>query len=422
MTHLSGSVERSLLHVIGSLKIGGTERHLARIAPRLHLLGWRVSIFTLTEPGPLAGPLEDQGIAVSTPPLPGWLRRAGRWARPLRMAVVLAVLIVHLLRRQPRIVHYWLPHSYVIGMSGTLMARAFAPWSRGLRVRVMSRRSLNLYKRTSWALRHTESRLHRFCTAVLGNSRAVTAELEAEGVAPDRLHLIYNGVETAETAPPDSPAGRRAARLALGLPPDAVVLTKLANLIPYKGHADLLVAFAEARRRSSARLALCLVGRDDGIGPALQAQAAGLGISEDVLFLGPRSDVFSILASSDVAVMSSHEEGFSNAILEAMSAGLPVVATCVGGNAEAVLDGETGLVVPPRDPRAMADALVQLIDDPPLRRRCGEAGRRRVRAEFDLDACVRRYDSLYAGLLTPPRSRSASDGRGGRSGKPTTHS
>jgi glycosyltransferase involved in cell wall biosynthesis len=115
--------------------------------------------------------------------------------------------------------------------------------------------------------------------------------------------------------------------------------------------------------------------------------------------MGLRSDIASLMSASDVGVLCSHQEGFSNAILEAMAAGLPMIVTDVGGNAEAVLAGETGLVVPPSHPEALAEALVSLARDPLLRKAFGEAGRARLETRFRLDSCVARYHALYRGLL-----------------------
>jgi glycosyltransferase involved in cell wall biosynthesis len=109
--------------------------------------------------------------------------------------------------------------------------------------------------------------------------------------------------------------------------------------------------------------------------------------------------VANLLGASDVGLLCSHQEGFSIAILEAMAAGLPMIVTDVGGNAEAVLDGVTGLVAPPHDPQALATSIVRLARDPKLRQRYGSAGRERVKLQFSLEACIAKYEALYGGLL-----------------------
>ena len=123
-----------------------------------------------------------------------------------------------------------------------------------------------------------------------------------------------------------------------------------------------------------------------------------LGIEDNIKLLGARSDIVSLLAAADLGVLSSHEEGFANSILEGMAAGLPMIVTDVGGNAEAVVNGVTGLVVPPRNANALGAAILKLALDAELRRTMGRAGRERVAKYFGIDRCVANYAHLYAGL------------------------
>jgi glycosyltransferase involved in cell wall biosynthesis len=168
----------------------------------------------------------------------------------------------------------------------------------------------------------------------------------------------------------------------------------VANLIPYKGHADLLDAFGSIREQLPQNWELWCVGRDDGIGQGLKERAERLGIASHVRFLGSRSDVPDLLLRADVGVLCSHEEGFSNAVLEAMAAGLPMVVTDVGGNAEAVVDGDTGYVVPPKDPPRLAEALLSVALDA-RRSDMGARGRKRAEELFSMDACLHQYELLY---------------------------
>jgi len=185
-----------------------------------------------------------------------------------------------------------------------------------------------------------------------------------------------------------SPAAARPADPAV----PQTVLT-VARLDPQKGLHDLVAAAAlvpEAR--------VMVVGE----GPerrALETRIAHLGLGDRVHLLGFRSDVPDLLAGSDLFVLPSLFEGLPLSILEAMAAGKPVVATAIGGNDEAVVDGATGLLVPPGDPRALADAIRALLRDPERRRRLGEAGRRRAEAEFSAPAMVRRVAAVYDELL-----------------------
>ncbi|MBC8791935.1 MAG: hypothetical protein C6Y20_10030 [Tagaea sp. CACIAM 22H2] len=222
--------------------------------------------------------------------------------------------------------------------------------------------------------------------AVLGNSAAVTAQLIEEGAPRDRVHLIRNGIDLARFANP-RPVPRSA---------DKVVIACVANLIPYKGHVDLIDALARMPREPAWEL--WCAGRDDGIGATLQARAQAAGIGDRVKLLGARSDVPDLLATADLAVLASHEEGFPNAVLEAMAAGRAVVGTRTGGIPEAIDDGKTGLIVPPHDPAALGAALARLIADVALRTSMGEAGRARVEADFSVESCAAAYSRFYRAL------------------------
>jgi glycosyltransferase involved in cell wall biosynthesis len=144
---------------------------------------------------------------------------------------------------------------------------------------------------------------------------------------------------------------------------------------------------------------LC-AGRDEGMQGTLERLAEAHGIKENIQFLGERTDTVTLLAMADFCVLSSWEEGFSNVVLEAMAAGLPIVVTKVGGNPEAVTDQEAGLVVPPRDPKALGNAILRLAQDPDLRQRLGAAAKRRVKQEFSLENCVESHNRLYEELMS----------------------
>ena len=263
----------------------------------------------------------------------------------------------------------------------------------------MSRRSLNVYRDSRPFVWRFEQFLHPHMTAILGNSLSVVRELRYdEHVSADRLGLIYNGVRAVPAS-----QSRETCREKLGLPPSALVLVIVANLIPYKGHRDLFQALAIASSRLPASWRLLVVGEDYGAGDGLKALARELKIDNKTSFFGLRSDVSEILAAGDIGLLCSHQEGFSNAIIEGMAAGLPMIVTDVGGNPEAVLDELTGIVVPPRDPARLADALIRLAGDTSLRERFGEAGRARAAEKFSLEQVVGSYDALYRTLLAGGR-------------------
>ena len=144
---------------------------------------------------------------------------------------------------------------------------------------------------------------------------------------------------------------------------------------------------------------LLLVGRDDGLEEFLLTKIHEYDLSDNILFLGSRNDTAEIFAASDIALLCSHEEGFSNAIIEAMAAGLPVIATDVGGNPEAIIDNLTGLLVKPSDTEQLGRAILKLSRDPALRKELGIAASKRFSDNFTLEQCVVKYTTLYKKFL-----------------------
>ncbi|MBB1087414.1 glycosyltransferase [Lysobacter sp. SG-8] len=221
-----------------------------------------------------------------------------------------------------------------------------------------------------------------------------------ERLGPGRMVWIPNGVDTAKFRPAASAGQRQAMRASLGLGPDEIAFGCVASLYPVKGHAVLLDAFARVHARNP-RCRLLLVGSGELAGP-LERQAQALGLGAAVTQLGIRADIDRILPALDVSVLASHSEGMSNAVLEAMASGLPVLATAVGGNLQLVRDGVTGCLVPAADVTEMATAMDRLAGDAGLREQLGAAGRRRIEAEFSLETMVRAYERLYQRLLEGP--------------------
>ncbi|MAE64874.1 MAG: glycosyl transferase family 1 [Phycisphaeraceae bacterium] len=206
---------------------------------------------------------------------------------------------------------------------------------------------------------------------------------------PDKVLVIHNATDLGVTPGGDRDDQRRA----LGVDGVAPVIVTVGRFERQKGLSDLLEGAAEVRRRGvTARF---LIVGDGPLRADLERRARDLELSESVRFTGWRDDVPRVLAASDVFCLSSLWEQFPFVILEAMAMSLPVVATSVDGNPEAVVDGETGLLVPPRDPRSLADALVVLARDLPRAARMGRAGRRRVEERFGVERMIRSYEDMF---------------------------
>jgi glycosyltransferase involved in cell wall biosynthesis len=191
--------------------------------------------------------------------------------------------------------------------------------------------------------------------------------------------------------------GRAATRAQAGLASEASLLLVVAALFQRKGVDVLLDALARLAD-DGLRPALWIAGQGPAR-PALEKQARELGLDHQVRFLGERGDIADLLAACDVFILPSRSEGLGVAALEAMAAGRAIVATRVGGLAEAVVDESTGLLVPPADPAALAGALARLLRDPALRARLAEAGPARIDAGFRADDLVEAYEDLYFELL-----------------------
>ncbi len=225
---------------------------------------------------------------------------------------------------------------------------------------------------------------------ILAVSEEVKRRYQSELRVPaTRLVVVPNAIRVAAAPASADPALR--ARLTAGRP-DYVVLTP-ARLHPQKGHTYLLQAAAQVPD------ATFVLAGDGPLRTALEAEARDLGVADRCVFLGERRDVPALLAASDLFVLPSLFEGLPVSVLEAMAAERPVVATAIGGTDEAVASEATGLLVPPRDPSALASAIRRLQADPGLGRRLAAAGRARVARDFTAEATAARVMAIYDGLL-----------------------
>jgi len=377
-------VKIKIAYLLPNIESGGTERHILSLARSLDRSRYSLSLVTTAGGGSLYKEFSEI-MPVTVMGEPGSHRRIR--VGPLVHIGAIGALAWIYRKERPDIVHACLPVACVLGPIAARLA--------GVRKVIVSRRSLSNYKAKYPQMSRVEPLGYLLADAVLVNSDAVRRDVErTERFWEGKIRLVHNGIDTTPTVP--SPiremfpelAGREA----------GPVVTYVANLFPYKGHMDLVeAARTVVDEFPSARF--LLVGRDAGEMEAVRARIAALGLDRRVLLAGLRSDALKIMAASSFVVHPSHEEGFSNTILEAMAAGKAVVATRVGGNPEAVIDGETGILVPPRDPAALSAAMLSLLRDPARALEMGAAGRRRVVERFSLGKMVREIESLYEGLF-----------------------
>lgn len=358
-----------LLQVVLSLDPGGTERLVIDMSRRLRDRA-SIAVCCLDAAGDWASQLSDLGIDVSAlhrrPGFhPSLARRLARIVRRHRSDVVHC--------------HHYSPFVY-----GAL-ARLTTPG-----VRLVYTEHGRLSDAPPSAKRKVANLL---LARVPARFAAVSADLRLHmieaGFPARRVGVVHNGIDPG-MAP--TVADRAAARGELGLGEAEVVIGTIARLDPVKDLHTLVTAF-EAVRRDRPDAKLVVIG--DGPERAALAERLPDGLATAVLFAGQRDDARALLPAFDVYANSSLTEGISVTILEAMAAGLPVVATRVGGNAEVVLDGSTGRLVPAREPARLADALAALLREPATRSTYGAAGRRRVESDFSVDTMVARYLELY---------------------------
>jgi glycosyltransferase involved in cell wall biosynthesis len=370
-----------ILHVITTLDVGGAEMHLLSQVRGQTARGAQVRVAYLKGQGRLAPDFRDAGASwVGAVPL----------SRPLR-------LWPHL--RWAQIVH---SHLLKADMFTALWATA-----AGRRSGLVSGKHNDeqVLKRPLVGAVHGVLGRLPVCTVVLSDH--VGRFVAEYGHVPlGRQRRIYYGLDPApfEAAHRDRVRHRAARRAELGFGADDVVFLCVARFAPQKAHDVLLRALDTARRAPGPRLRLLLVG-DDPFGDGrvrAEALARELDLGDAVVFAGIRRDVPELLAAGDCFVMASLWEGLGLVFLEAMATHLPVLATQVSAVPEVVIEGQTGLLVPPSDPAALAAAMVRLAADGPLRERLGAAGQRRVVSHFGLDRMVDETVQLYRSLLRNP--------------------
>lgn len=235
---------------------------------------------------------------------------------------------------------------------------------------------------------------------VIAVSELQRATYERIGVPAELLRTVPNGIRPRGPGP-----GRAAARRALGLDDGQPVVLAVGRFLAQKGHRYLVAAVPELLRRFP-DVAVVLVG-DGVLREQLVRQVTELGVADHVHLTGFRSDARMLLDAADVFALPSRQEAMPLAALEAMEAGRPVVATRVSGSAEVVVDGETGLLVPPGDSAALAHALGELLADPERGRRYGTAGRERFLAHYTSTRMAQQTLDVYEELLTGTRTRPA---------------
>lgn len=377
--------KKLIVVIITALDVGGTEKHLLQILPQLHKIGLTIWVYVTNHRGVIADKMESQGIPVISPP---YYKVLNQWGRPFVYVVSTLKLMQLIWRYKPALLHFFLPGSYLLG--------GICGWLMRSRCMLMSRRITNEYQQQHPFLACIEKWLHTKMRMILATSQRVKKELENEGVSSKKIGLIYNGVDLHHY---QTSINTDKKRIELGIDKNTFVILIIANLFARKGHRDLLLALALIKDDLPQPWLLLSAGRDAGEGILLDNMSQQLGLSDQIKFLGERQDVIALQAIANMGVVSSHEEGFSNALLECMASEIPMVVTDVGGNAEAIIDGTCGIVIPSKNPQQLSKAILKLAHDESLRQRFSIAAKKRVTQRFNKDRCVSQYYTLYTELL-----------------------
>jgi glycosyltransferase involved in cell wall biosynthesis len=363
----------NISHVVENLNRGGLERVVIELVKAQSAAGHRCQVVCLYERGALADELDAIGVPVVACGKRDGIDLGALW----RMRRALRGHRTSILHSHNSIPHY---HAVLAGL--------------GLRFkRVVTTRhgmgDVSPSSRREWLFRQS-MRLTDVAAAVC---EAARLRLEQTGSAPaGKLVAVPNGIHP-EGFGAASASARAQLAVNLGFAADTRLVGFVGRLNWAKDLATLVDAFALVRQRR-ADVALVLVGDGDERA-ALQARVAAAGIADAVVFLGDRSDVPALLQGFDLLALSSISEGYSIALLEACASALPIVATRVGGNGEIVADGVTGRLVPPRDPRALAEAVLGVLDDEPRRQAMAAAARAWLLGHGTFQAMAGRYQRLY---------------------------
>lgn len=365
------------------MRTGGTEQHLLYILPGLAERGFDITVVLLAGGGALEARLRQAPVNVISP--------EGDRGRPIRTFAHAMALRRAVQATGARVLHAFLSEPYFAAYAAH---RFLGPNPPKL---VHGRRSLAFYAERHRFARFLERKMHGRASMLVGNSTAVATELMTECRAPDKVAVIHNGIPLLGAIDRKE---RASARARFGFEADDLVLAMVANFHSYKGHVDLIEGMAIAAPELTRRWKLLLPGRDGGTLEEVKALAAARGILGNIVLPGEMQGSREVYAAADIGLLVSHTEGFSNSLIEGMSAGLPMIATAVGGNLDAIVDGETGLLTPVISPDRIAEAVLALANDSELRARMGAAAQQAAETRFSLESCINAYERLWRDLAS----------------------
>jgi L-malate glycosyltransferase len=370
-----------ILKFLTMFAIGGTERQFVYLAKGLDKSRFDIRVGCLSKKGEFLRDIESMNLPVAEYPIkslysPRMLQRQWLFARDLRRQ---DIRLVHAYGFYPNV--FSVPAARFAGCITIASVRDTGVFTSQVKLKTLSQRAACL-----------------LADRVVANSSAVRDWVVSLGVDENHINVIPNGIALNGRL---TRSRNFRLRREFGIDPDVPVVAVISRLNPGKGIEYFLKAAVIVREQFPEAFFLIVGGSyfDPLYKPSLERMAKELKIADRVLFTGERNDVQHLLQEVNISVLPSLSEGLSNSLLESMGAGLPVIATNVGGNPEIVQDGKTGFLVPARDEKALSDAMVRMLKSPELAEKFGQAGYERVGSHFSLDATVRKTEDLYTMLL-----------------------
>jgi len=375
----------TVLQLIDSFHQGGSERQAVQLTRLLHESSrFQVRLASLNPDGVLRSQAETFDLGE----IPSYPLNSFYDATAMRQ---LKRLVSFLKTANIKILHTHDFYTNIFGMAAGKLA--------SVPVRISSRRETSGMR--SGAQKRVQHFAYSLAHHIVANSEAVRSKLIEERISADKITVVYNGLDLKRLAPKEG-LDRASLLALLNLNAEAGVTQRFVTIVANMRHdvKDYPMFLRAARRVHDAvpQAAFLLAGEGE-LTDSLRALAAEFGISNNTFFLGRCEKIAELLSVSEVCVLSSKAEGFSNSILEYMAAARPVVATDVGGAREAIVEGETGYVVPAGDDEAMAERIIKLLTNPQKAHTMGQAGRSIVEEKFSCEAQLKRTEQLYDRLL-----------------------
>ena len=368
--------------VIGSLKNGGSESQLIKLIAGLRKRNFEPKLFAFDANGELLKTAKELQCDIIHG---GYAPNSGTLKGIYTMLICFLRLLLHLIQSKPDVVHGFLPHANIMTVFCGKLLR--------IKSVMISYRSIQNDSFRASVLGLVDSFSRRFSDVVVCNSLAVRNSLVPVGQrVPSNFVVIYNGIDAKLLR--KSLTKRNKVRRSLNIAAQNIVLIIVANLIPYKGH-DLMLEATASLIKTNKNFKVLIVGEDRGILEELRTCATKLGINPYISWLGYRTDIPALLAASDIYVCCSHEEGFSNSILEAMALGLPIVATNVGGNIEMLESVDNSVLVPVNSYLAIEQAIIELVKKYKYRKEIHQRLAPPSINNFGLEKMINSYVSLY---------------------------